>query len=188
MPEETEEQYKERLTEWKYEELDKFTDRLNNVFEHFGINAVLTRHGFIPKQDERIVKEIYEPVLKFLSNEKWKPVNRDLKDAFEDFQLKTKSGYSGCVTLAISAIEAFLQILLYGKTGKGTLGKLIPEAQSKGLIPKDKFTDQIFKNMESIFMQERIETGDAHPKDEYANEKNSIMVLNLAMVFLQHCI
>jgi len=184
---ETDEQYEERLTKWKYEDFDEFAYRLNDVFGHFGVNVVLTRHGFIPKQDKKIVKEIYEPVLKSLSNEKWKPVSRDLQDAFKDFQSKTKSGYSSCVTHAVSAIEAFLQILLYGETGKGTLKTLIPNAQKKGLIPKDKFTDQIFKNMEAIFARERKETGDAHPKKEYANEKNSLMVLNLTMVFLQHC-
>jgi len=170
------------------EQFGKFADRLNDVFEHFGINVILTRQGFIPKQEEKIVKEIYEPVLKFLSNEKWKPVSRDLQDAFNDFRLKTASGYSSCVTHTISAIEAFLQILLYDKTGKGTLGILIHKAQSKGLIPKDKFTDQIFNNIESIFAQQRKETGDAHPKEEYANEKNALLVLNLAMIFLQHCI
>ncbi len=184
---ETDEQYEERLRKWRYEDFDDFASRLNNVFSHFGVNVVLTRQGFIPKQDEKIVKEIYEPVLKVLSIERWKPVNRDLQDAFKDFQSKTESGYSSCVTHAVSAIEAFLQILIYGKTGKGTLGTLIPEAQSKGLIPKDTFTEQIFKNMEAIFARERKETGDAHPKEEYANEKNSLMVLNLTMVFLQHC-
>jgi len=185
---ETDEEYAERLTEWRYEHFDKFAGRLNDVFEHFGIGVILTRHGLIPKQEEKIVKEIYEPVLKFLSNEKWKPVSRDLQDAFKDFRLKTATGYSSCVTHTISAIEAFLQILLYEKTGKGTLRTLIPEAQSKHLIPRDKYTDQMFKTLESIFAQERMETSDAHPKEAYANAKNALMIMNLAMVFLQHCI
>lgn len=185
---ESEEKYKSRLNEWRYEDFDKFAERLNDVLEHFGINVELARQGFIPRQDKRITKEIYEPVLQFLSNEEWKPVSRDLRDAFRDYQLKTVDGYSSCITHTISAVEAFLQIVLYGETGKGTLGGLIPEAQKKNLIPRDTFTGQIFKNMEAIFARERKETGDAHPKKEYANERNARTLLNLAMVFLQHCI
>jgi hypothetical protein len=35
-------------------------------------------------------------------------------------------------------------------------------------------------------MGERQETGDPHPKKEYATERNAKLVLNLAMIFLQH--
>jgi len=186
---ESDKEYRKRLNEWRYEDFDKFAERLNDVFEHFGINVVLTRQGFIPRQDKKITKEIYEPVLQFLSidKEKWEPVNRDLKDAFKDYQLKTVDGYSSCITHTISAIEAFLQIILYGETGRGTLGSLISEAQKKNLVPNDNFTSQIFKNTEAIFARERKETGDAHPKKEYANERNARTLLNLAMIFLQHC-
>ncbi|PIT88824.1 MAG: hypothetical protein COU29_00390 [Candidatus Magasanikbacteria bacterium CG10_big_fil_rev_8_21_14_0_10_36_32] len=185
---ETEIEFNERLTEWKYQKFDAFANRLNDVFEHFGINVVLTRCGLIPKQEQKIIQEVYKPVLKFLSNEKWKPVNRELRDAFDSFQQKNDTGYSSCVTHSVTAIEAFLQILINGKTGKNTLGNLLVEAQKQGSIPNDKFSNQIFKNLESIFAQERKETGDAHPKNEYANEKNALMILNLTMVFLQHCI
>ncbi|QLH52762.1 MAG: hypothetical protein CH6_0061 [Candidatus Kapaibacterium sp.] len=183
---ETEEEYQNRLKNWK--EFDDFAQRLNDVFEQFGVNVVLTRQGFIPRQDEKITKEIYEPVLKFLSDEKWSPVNRDLKDAFRDYQQKTPDGHSSCITHTISSIEAFLQIILYGKTGKGTLAELILEAQKKNLIPNDTFTSLIFKNIKEIFAQERKHTGDSHPKKEYATEKNARMILNLAMIFFQHCI
>ncbi len=56
------------------------------------------------------------------------------------------------------------------------------------MIPDDKFTEQIFKNIESILMFEKQATADAHPKKEYATEKNSRLVMNLVMIFLQHCI
>ena len=81
-----------------------------------------------------------------------------------------------------------MQLLLYGTTGKGTLGTLLPEAIKKGFIPSDKFSTIIFNNIESIFAQERISTGDAHPKKEYATEGSARTMINLAMVFLQHCI
>lgn len=92
------------------------------------------------------------------------------------------------MTKTISATEAFLQILVEGKTGGTKLSPLISEAQKKNLIPNDIFTQAIFKNIDSIFARERKSTGDGHPKDEYATEKNARTILNLAMVFIQHCI
>jgi len=186
---ESDEEYKGRLNEWRHENFDKFAERLNDVFEHFGINVMLTRQGFIPRQDEKITKEIYVPVLLFLSNEKWRPVNRDLRDAFKEYQTKTEQGYSNCITHTASALQAFLQILVNEKVG-GDYGisKLIKQTQDKGLIPKDKFSSEIFKNIETIIMAERGKTGDAHPKKEYANERNARTLLNLTMIFLQHCI
>lgn len=186
--EESEEEYKKRHTRWKYEEFDRFKEGLNDVFEQFGINVVVTRAGFVPRQDRKIIDEIYHPVLNFLSGEEWEEVNRELRDAFNDYQAKTRAGYSSTVTHAICAIEAYLQICLYGKTGKGTLSDLITKTINKGIIPNDAFSKQIFKNIESILAKERKETGDAHPKKEYATEKNARLMLNLVMTFLQHCI
>jgi hypothetical protein len=42
--------------------------------------------------------------------------------------------------------------------------------------------------IESILMRERQETGIAHPKKEYAKEKNALLVLNMAMIFIQRCL
>jgi hypothetical protein len=170
------------------EDFDKFAKRLNKVFLDFGINFYLTRLGFVPRQEDKIIEEIYNPVLGYLSNEKWKEVNKLLKDAFDEYRRNTPQGYSNSVTNTISAIQAFLQILVNSRTGNGDISHLIPEAQKRNLIPGDPFTEKIFENIESIFAQERQKTGTAHPKKEYANEKNCRMILNLAMIFLQHCI
>jgi hypothetical protein len=167
---------------------DEFAKCFNDIFEQFGINVTLTRNALIPRQDEKITKEIYEPVLLFLSDPKWESVNRDLKDAFKDYQLRTDEAYSSCVTHTVSALQAFLQLIVNGKTGKGDIGALIIEARKKELIPEDKFTEQIFKNIESILMYERQATANSHPKKEYATEKNARLVLNLVMIFMQHCI
>lgn len=186
----SEEEYSKAITKWKYENLDKFTETINDVFEHFGVNLLLTREGFIEKQDSKITNDIYIPVLNFLSaKEKWEDVNRDLADAFREYQLKTKHGYSNCITHAVSALQAYLQILLNGKAG-GTEGVkyLIKLALDKDLIPKDKFSEEIFRNIDTVLMAERGKTGNAHPKKEYATEKSARLVLNLVMIFLQHCI
>lgn len=183
------EEYVNKLTMWRFEEFDKFASRINDIFGHFNINLILTREGFIERQDSKIVEEIYIPVLNFLSFPKWNDVNRELGDAFKEYQEKTDPGYSNCVTHAISALQAFLQILVNGKIGSSDgINYFIKLAQEKNLIPSDKFSSEVFKNIETILMRERGKTGDAHPKLEYANEKNARLVLNLIMIFIQHCI
>lgn len=170
------------------EEFDRFAECINEVFCDWGINVYLTQQGFVPRQEEKIIKEIYEPVLKCLSNSKWKEVDKLLSNSFKEYRRKEPEGYSNCITSTISAIQAFLQIIVYGKTGKGNISDLIIEAQKKNLIPNDFFTKRIFENIESIFAKERQETSIAHPPKEYATEKNARTILNLAMIFLQHCI
>jgi len=167
---------------------DGFRERLNDVFLQFGIKYHLTRDGFIPRQEEKIIEEIYEPVLSCLRDPKWKEVSKILSDAFDEYRKNTPQGYSNCVTNTVSAIQAFLQIIVNEKTGKGEISKLIPEAQKRKLIPDDFFTKKIFVNLESILARERSDNGTAHPKKEYANEKNARTMLNLAMIFFQHCI
>jgi hypothetical protein len=185
---EDEEKYQQRLENWRWEDFDKFAQNLNDVFTDFGINLYLTRQGFMPRQEEKIVKEIYEPVLSFLSHPKWKEVSKILSDSFDEYRKNTPQGYSNCVTNTVSSIQAFLQIIVNGETGKGEIAELIKNGQKRNLIPNDFFTQVIFKNIESILARQRKETGIAHPKKEYATEKNSRLVLNLAMIFFQHCI
>lgn len=168
--------------------IDNLLSRINDVFLQFGIKYHLTRDGFVPRQDEKIIEEIYEPVLDCLSDPKWKEVNTLLADTFLEYRKNTPQAYSNCVTNTVSTVQAFLQIIVNGKTGRGDISKLIPEAQKKNLIPNDTFTVQIFSNIESVLARERQETSIAHPKKQYANEKNARLVLNLAMVFFQHCI
>ena len=184
---ETEEQFSERKIIAKFEGFDKFSKKLNDIFSQFGIKWILTRDGFIPRQDEKIIEEIYKPVLHYLSDPKWQKVNTILFDAFSDYRKNTPQGYSGCVTNTIAAVEAYLQILVEGKTGGTKFSPLISNARRENIIPNDVFTGTIFKNIDSIFSRERQATGDAHPKEEYATEKNARIILNLAMIFIQHC-
>jgi len=170
------------------EKMTRFKNLFNDISNQFGLNILIVKDSFIPRQGEKIIKEIYEPVLDYLLDPKWKKVNEILSDAFSDYIKNTPQGYSGCVTKTISAVEAYLQILVDGETGGKKLSSLISEGQKSNLIPDDIFTHTIFKNIEAIFARERKSTGDAHPKDEYATEKNARTILNLAMIFIQHCI
>lgn len=182
---ETDEEYTTRFLDYQYQHFDHFSWRLNEVFEDFGLNILLTRQWFIPRQWEKIVEEIYKPTLDFLSDNKYKEVNRELWDAFSDYHRKD---FSGCVTKTVTAIQAFLQISVKWEIWSGDISKLIPEAIKLNLIPDDIFTETVFKNLESIISRERKETGDPHPKKGYANEKNARLIMNIAMVFMQHFI
>lgn len=182
---ENDEAYNERLFKWRFEEFDNFAARLNEVFDDFYLNVKLTRLGFVPKQEHKIEEEIYKPVLEKLSNQKWKDVNRDLSDAFDDYR---KKDYSGCITHVMSAVQAFLQLLVNGEIGKGDISKLIPEARKKKLIPDDDFSSLFFDQLEAYMARTRQEKGDPHPKKEYATDKNARLVLNLVMVFFEHCL
>lgn len=185
---EDEKEYQQRLENWKWKNFDEFTQNLNEVFSDFGINLCLARQGFMPRQEEKIVKEIYKPVLSFLSHPRWKEVNNILSDGFTEYRKNTPQGYSNCVTNVYSAIQAFLQIIVYKKIGKGKIPQLISEAQKRNLIPNDFFTQTIFNNIELVFAYQRQKIGIAHPKKEYATEKDSRIILNLAIIFFQHCI
>ena len=185
---ESKKEFEKRNDTWKWQEFDKYTSDLNEVFIDFGLNLQLTRLGFIPRQDKKIIEQIYEPVIKCLTDQKWGKVSEILSDAFVNYRKNTKEGYSDCITHVVSAVEAFLQISVGVKIGSERLSALVIKAQKQKTIPSDFFTETIFKNLESVFARERQETGNAHPKKEYATEKNARMMLNLAMIFLQHCI
>ncbi|TAL67051.1 MAG: hypothetical protein EPN82_15880 [Bacteroidetes bacterium] len=179
---------KEKYLNLAFKKFDEFAKDFNDIFEHFSLNVLLTRNGLVFRQDKKITEDIYVPVLSYLSNKKWAPVNRDFFDAFREFQEKTPQGYSSCITHAISALQGFLQIIVFGKTGKGDLSDLIKSAQKKSLIPDDSFSINVLKEIQSYLMQKRQESGDPHPKIEYANEHIARLVLNLIMIFIQHCI
>jgi len=185
---ESKKEFKKRQETWRWGAFDSFSEKINEVFSHFGLNIYLTRQGFIPKQEEKIIAIIYEPILKVLSHQHWHEVNKLLSDAFSEYRKNTPAGFSSCITHTVASVQAFLQVLLNGEIGKGEISKLIAQAQTKSLIPSDPFSKVIFNNVVSTLMQERQEKGDAHPKAEYATEKNARLVLNLAMVFFQHCI
>jgi hypothetical protein len=169
-------------------EFDNFARKLNEVIADFRINVHLTRSGFLPRLEEKIMQGIYEPVLKILSAEKWREVNDHLRDAFAEFQKNTDQGFSICLTNTVSALEAFLQILVNGKTGKGQIAELITKGQRRHLIPEDSFSQSGFKNILSVLMTERQKFSIAHPKKEYANAMNCQLILDLTMVFIRHCL
>ena len=183
---ESDDDYEKRKIEAAFDQFDQFQDVLNDIFEDYKVNMQLTRFGFVPRQDKQIIEDIYLPVLKVLSLLKWKKVNRDLKDAFEAYGKSTPDGYSECMTHCYTAVQALLQELV-GDTSL-SIKNANQEAAKRGLVPNDAFSSSAFKEILSTFEQLRMKHGDAHPKEEYANEKSAKIMLNLTMVYLQHCL
>lgn len=163
-----------------------FKKDFNDISFQFGLKVKMADEGFIPRQDERITETIWTPTLKLLAPKKWEPVNRDLRDALIEYQKGTPEGYSGCITHVASALQAFLQITIEGKTGKGDISALFAEAIKRDLIANDSTSIEMAKAVVSALMKERQHSGDAHPKKVYANEQSALLALNLTFVLLQH--
>lgn len=163
-----------------------FKKLFNDISEQFHLNILMSEDFLVPKQDRKIAEEIYEPVLAFLSNDKkWEPVSNDLRDAFSDYFKSTPDGYSSCVTHAISALQAFLQIKVHGGTGKGKIGDLLKEMAKMGVVQENRLAHNLLSNVFSVLMKERQAVGDPHPKDQYEDEKGARLTLNLVMSVLQ---
>ena len=184
---EKKEKRREELIGEAFKRFDRLANCLNHIFEQFSVNVQLTRSGLIPKQDEKITKEIYEPTLKILADPKWKTVNDDLAQMFEDYR---EGNYPEVITKAHSAVQRFLQILVgeEGKSGKGEVGKLFGAAKKKGLIPVDRFTEPIIKVFQGFIVSERAKKSTVKPALKDATPSDALLMMNVVMVFLQHCL
>lgn len=165
----------------------RFANIFNELSNQYGLNIIVGEDSLVIKQDIKIVEDIYKPTLSYLGNKKWLPVSRDFGEANKAYLSGTPEDYSRCITLTISALQAFLQILVRGATGKGDIPDLIKEGQKAGIIPSDIFSTKILSDINSTLMKERQEKGDAHSKKEYADEKSARLTLNITMIFIQHC-
>jgi hypothetical protein len=170
-----------------YERFDRFSNAVNSIFGQFGINISLTRQGFAPKQEQIVHELVVEPTFKGLSAPKWKAVQNNFSDAIDEYRKGTEAAYSNAITHIVSAVQAFLQIKVRGKIGKGDISELIKEGMKKSVLPSDALSRKVLDGLESTLMEYRQKQGDAHPKAEYANEQSVRLLLNVASVFIQHC-
>lgn len=181
------EEEKKEYIEKAFEEFDRLANCLNHILEQFSVNQVLTRNGFVPRQDEKITKEIYVPTLKILADPKWKTVSDDLAKAFEDYR---DQNYPEVITKAHRVVQRFLQILVgeEGKSGKGEIGKLFKDAEEKGLIPIDRFSKPIINVIQGFIPSERATNSTAKPALKNATSADALLMLNVVMILLQHCL
>jgi hypothetical protein len=170
-----------------FRQFDRLAACLNHIFEQFAVNQLVTRSGFVPRQDEKIIAEIYEPTLKVLVNPQWKAVSSDLAKMFEDYR---EENYAETITKAHGAVQRFLQILVgeEGKNAKGEVGRLFQEAKEKGLIPIDRFTEPIINAIQGFIVSERATNSTAKPTLKEARASDALLVMNVVMVLLQYCL
>jgi len=175
------------LVEDAFNKFDRFAKMLNHIFDQFSVNMKLTRSGLIPIQDEKITESIYEPTLQILADPKWKSVNESLKEVFEEF---TNGNYPEVITKAHSAVHSFLQIVVgeEGKNAKGEVRNLFGEAKRKGLIPVDRFSGPIIDDLQRFIVSERATNSTAKPTLTDATPSEALLVMNVVMVLLQHCL
>jgi hypothetical protein len=114
---------------------DPLANCLNHIFRQFAVNQVVTRNGFVPRQDEKITDEIYVPTLKALADPKWATVSAALASMFQDYR---EQHYSEVITKAHSSVQRFLQIAVgeEGKSGKGELAKLFKMRRIAASFPR----------------------------------------------------
>jgi len=178
---------KSKNIEQAYSKFDFLGNCLNHVFDQFSINIQLTRNGLIPKQDEKITKDIYEPTLKMLADPKWKTVSDNLAQMFSDY---TEGDYPEVITKAHSSVQRFLQVLVgeEGKSGKGEVGKLFGKAKEAGILPIDRFTEPVINVLQGFIVSERANNSTAKPAIKDATSEEALLIMNVVMVFLQHCL
>ena len=178
---------RENLVNRAYRKFDRLAKCLNHIFEQFRINLLVTRNEFIPRQDDRIDKEVYEPTLTVLSDPKWKSVSDDLADMFNDYQ---KRNYPEAITKAHSAVQRFLQILVgnEGKNGKGELGILFTRARKESVISENQFSREIVRVFQGFISSKRAKNSTAKPALRPASSSDALLVMNVVMVFIQHCL
>ena len=178
---------REDLINRAFSRFDRLANCLNHIFEQFSINLLVTRGGLIPRQDDRIDREIYQPTLKVLSDPKWKSVSDDLADMFNDYQ---EQSYPEAITKAHSAVQRFLQILVgnEGKNGKGEVGKLFALARKDDVISENQFTREIVNVFQGFISRERANNSTAKPALQPTSSSDALLIMNVVMVFLQHCL
>jgi len=183
----TDETERKKLIEEAFDKFDRLANCLNHIFEQFAVNQIVTRNGFVPRQDEKITAEVYEPTLRVLSDPKWKSVSNDLAKMFQDYR---EENYPEAITKAHGAVQRFLQILAgeEGKSGKGEVGKLFQEAKSKGLIPVNRFTEPLINVIQGFIVSERATNSTAKPTMKDATASDALLMMNIVMVFLQYCL
>lgn len=176
-----------KLINSAFDKFDRLVNCLNHIFEQFAVNQIVTRNGFIPRQDEKITEKVYAPTLQILSDPKWKPINADLAEVFEDYQEKN---YAETITKAHRAVQRFLQILVgeEGKNGKGEIGKLFQKAKENNVIPINRFTEPLVGVIQGFIISERATNSTAKPSTKDATASDALLMMNVVMVFLQYCL
>ncbi len=178
---------RKKLIDEAFNKFDRLANCLNHIFEQFAVNQLVTRNGFVPRQDAKITEEVYIPALSILADPKWKSVSTDLALMFEDYR---EENYAEAITKAHRAVQRFLQVLVgeEGKSGKGEVGKLLQKAKEDGVIPVNRFTEPLVSVIQGFITSERATNSTAKPTTKDATASDALLMMNVVMVFLQFCL
>ena len=178
---------RKKLIDEAFDKFDRLANCLNHIFEQFAVNQLVTRNGFVPRQDDKIAEAVYAPTLQVLADPKWKSVNADLAQMFEDYR---EENYAESITKAHRAVQRFLQVLVgeEGKSGKGEVGKLFQKAKADGVIPINRFTEPLVSVIQGFIVSERATNSTAKPSTKDATASDALLMMNIVMVFLQYCL
>jgi len=178
---------RQKYVQEAFEKFDQLASALNYLFRQFAVNMQVTRSGFIPVQDRKIAEEIYAPTLAALSDPKYVRVSDDLAKMFADYRA---GDFGEVITKAHSSVQRFLQICVgdEGKNGKGELRELFATAKARGLTSSTRFGEPLIKVLEGFFPSERATKSTAKPTLTEATPRDAMLMMDLAMVFIQHCL
>ncbi len=178
---------RKKLLDEAFSKFDRLANCLNHIFEQFAVNQLVTRNGFVPRQDNKITKEVYIPTLSILADPKWKSVSTDLALMFEDYR---EENYAEAITKAHRVVQRFLQVLVgeEGKSGKGEVGKLLQKAKEDGVIPVNRFTEPLVNVIQGFITSERATNSTAKPTTKETTASDALLMMNVVMVFLQYCL
>jgi hypothetical protein len=170
-----------------FSQFDYLANCLNHIFEQFAVNQHVTRTSFVPRQDEKITTQVYEPTLTILADPKWTTVSADLAEMFADYR---EQRYPEVITKAHSAVQRFLQILVgeEGKSGKGELSKLVQEAKAQNIIPTNRFIDPVISAILSYIPSERATNSTAKPALKDTTPSEAMLMMNVVMILIQFCL
>lgn len=186
---ESDEKFKERIKRQQEYILDKFNDRINEIFADFGIGKRFTRLGIVPTQSKLIESTIYDPVLEYLaSSGEYSGIDDALRKAFEAYERKN---YSNVIMESTNAVHSYLQVVTKTKPGKSkNLKPLLQEARKSGAIPTSPNIDILMDGVESYYAVTRSLKSNSHPKkgEDSLSKEEAGFVLNLTIVVLQHFI
>lgn len=172
-----------------FQKFDRFAASLNHMFEQFGIDQVVHRTGFAPRQDDVIVENLYKPTLALLADVKWKNVSNDLGEMFAAYR---SGNFPEVITRAHSATQRFFQILAgsdEGKNGKGELKELVGILKKQGVLPsQDRFVEPVATAILRFLPAERAANSTAKPSMRDATNSEALLVMNTVLVLMQFCL
>jgi hypothetical protein len=112
------------------EATDAFQDSFDDRAKYYRVGLRLEGRRFIPLTSEPMHNEVVEPTLLLLSEERFREVDGLYRKAFD----RALSGdASGAITVATSAVEQMLRILM-PTMEEHTLGPLAEKARAEGII------------------------------------------------------